>query len=570
MTAEKVDSRLPIEAPKDRRGRVRWSVLKRDPDLLTSYIEQEAGRFVRDGRLVQTDFETPGNKGLGAAVARFYPNGFFGLKENLGVPTDNPARPRTHSIEDGIPRDQRNRILWSALEPEPDKLITVIENQAREHMDQGHPVSQKGFAVAGKTYLNAAIKKYYKGGYFVLKQRLTDEAASPLSGENEEPLLPRDGRGRISWETLKQDQAKLSEYIESEVKSLMEENPNLTTTALRAARKGDLAHAIHRYYPGGMKQLRKNLKPTEEAPKPQEPKERPQFKVIPQDAKGIVQWSKLNTDPGELQSLIEQEVGLLIAEGKEVSYENIDAAGMRPLSRAIITFYPGRIYGLRNKLGIKSERKSFGHWSNPQVVLKEATTFYQEEGEISAKLLTEKGRMDLLLAIGRSYPGKLTQLKKDLAIVTDRKSANYWNKDTVEQEARAYMDGGGKLTKKALGENNKSGLGSAITLYYPGGMRQLKIDLGLDDGKRKPLGFWTQDRIEDAVREFLTKHGRISFSLLKLENRLDLAGAISTKYRGSMTALSEKFGFSITSEKSTLISTEQANAAMDSLFEEAK
>lgn len=71
--------------------------------------------------------------------------------------------------------------------------------------------------------------------------------------------IPRDSQGRIDWKTIEQNPEHLKAFIESEAYKAQQEGIEVSQVGLSKGNKSYLAHAIKKYYPGGLEQLRSKL-----------------------------------------------------------------------------------------------------------------------------------------------------------------------------------------------------------------------------------------------------------------------------------------------------------------------
>ncbi len=115
--------------------------------------------------------------------------------------------------------------------------------------------------------------------------------------------------------------------------------------------------------------------------------------------------------------------------------------------------YPGRINGLKKKMGIDSIRKPPGYWDDPNNIENEMRVvidneYKDEEGNvIKAKgafptetWLRKNDMGDLSYGI-RKYPGRINGLKKKMGIDSIRKPPGYWDDpNNIEKEMRVVID----------------------------------------------------------------------------------------------------------------------------------
>lgn len=76
-----------LEIPRDKRGRIRWSLLKDNPDLMKAVIETEAQAFLEAGHpMVFKGLLGAGQRYLGKIITRHYPGGISGLRATFTIP----------------------------------------------------------------------------------------------------------------------------------------------------------------------------------------------------------------------------------------------------------------------------------------------------------------------------------------------------------------------------------------------------------------------------------------------------------------------------------------------------
>lgn len=343
--------------------------------------------------------------------------------------------------------------------------------------------------------------------------------------------IPRDSRGRVRWQILSEDANQLKSVIEQQAGQLLQEAGNLDRSAFRRTGRAALNGAITRYYPGGIFGLKANLGiAAEKSPNGYWTAER-----IEKEAEDFLnEFGRIN------QRLLQQK----------------EKAG---LASAITRQYPGRMYGLKRKLGLPAGQKPEGYWT-PERVRLEANEFYQSEGEINQRLLGSKDRQDLLAAI-RKYPGRTGQLRTDINIESPRKYN--WTPDEIEKAANEFLNLYGTLSDSLL-KQYKSGLGRAIRKFYPGGIRSLRENLRLPSPE-KPKGYWTAERTEEQALEFYEVYGKLSQKEIIKRGMSSLAWAIN-KY-GGFRNFKKRFAISTNRQPEGQVSPDQANDQLEKLLE---
>ena len=211
--------------------------------------------------------------------------------------------------------------------------------------------------------------------------------------------------------------------------------------------------------------------------------------------------------------------------------------GAGSLRRAI--FESGGIARWREKFGYELKEKSKNYWT-ADVIEREAREFVKEHGGMSQSLLGKMGRFDLLVAIGRRYEGGLSALKTKLGIDSDTPSG-YWTKERIREEAEKFVEEYGDISYGILLRAGKSKLKCAIDASYPGHIGALKKELNLAD-KANPPGYWTEERIIQLSKDFYTKYGDISYTTLAGHNEMKLYHAIASKIPGGLSEIREQLG----------------------------
>ncbi|MEK7616806.1 MAG: hypothetical protein AAB414_02030 [Patescibacteria group bacterium] len=410
-----------------------------------------------------------------------------------------------------IPRDSRGRIRWQLLETDPTQLARVIETEARSAMEQGVPLKHNALSANGLSYLSRAIVAYYPGRYPGLRQALD---------------LPTGNKPKNYWND--------STIIEQEARQFVERNGNLTQKTLEKAGNSGIANAAYTYYPGGLQALKDNL--------------------------GIVSSQKPN-GYWTHDRIVNEAVEFYMEHG-QLSRASLHQASKDDLEAAIKK-HAGGLAALRKELGIVTQRKPNGYWTSENIFA-QAVDFYTEHGNIVPDTLTAHKRYDLLYAAVNRYPGGIRQLQKDLGIKPKSKDVGFWIEDTIREEALAFFNQYGGLTHTLLVRSGRFDLNHAIYHKYPGSIRQLQTDLGVESGKR-PNGYWTPENIEREAQEFFDAHGILNFGILNRQKSSSLANAISIHYPGGLIALREKLG--IDGKQQGVINSDEANIQLERLLE---
>lgn len=450
-----------IEIPRDEEGRIRWKVLELEPDRLAGFVESEIQTLIsNEVTITKAGLNANGMSNLLSGINRYYPGGFRGLKEKLGIATSHPWR------------------CWH--DPE------VIEREARRLTSEGIGISDKSLRKNGLSGFAASIHRFYPGGSLALKEALG---------------ITVDSKPRGYWDD--------PQVVEAETRKLLEVGNKLTQKSIADAGVSSLGAAIARHYPGGLRKFRQDLGVADES-KPNgywtEDQIRNEAKDF-FDQHGILRHESLssygmsglsaaitNKYPGGMQRL-KQDLGVAITKKynhwtaeviEEDAFKVYQEAGVltstvlvglgrNDLMIAIVRKYPGGLSGLRKKLGIEKGRK---HWTS-ETVEREVEEFFRESGDISYSLLVDQHRYDLINAIRTYYPGGFQSLRENLGLVPNRKPNGYWTAEQIEKEISDFYMEFGKVTQNLLIDNRRFDLMAAISQYYPGRLTALKRKLGI-------------------------------------------------------------------------------------------
>jgi hypothetical protein len=287
----------------------------------------------------------------------------------------------------------------------------------------------------------------------------------------------------------------------------------------------------------------------------------------PKDKRGHIRWASLQDNPELLKALIESETQSLIESGVELNFRSLLVNKRSNLSAAIRRYYPGGLFGVQETFGIATKRKPKpkGHWQkdNGLEVKREVQQFFEQFGEITFNRLVEEKRTELIGAI-RDYPGGWVQLKRDLNLKVKIVKHGFWSPEQIRDEARQFVGEFGKITTAHLCEAGRFDLNAAITRKYPGGIVQLKQDLGIQPEQRRNKYWKDPANIEAEAIKFYDQHGWITQNLMLREGRSDLWSAIIRYYPGRIKALREKLNLQQSDQK---VDKNTANNDLTSLFE---
>lgn len=237
----------------------------------------------------------------------------------------------------------------------------------------------------------------------------------------------------------------------------------------------------------------------------------------------------------ERNSLIERESRALMAEGIALTSRALHDSGETALLSAIYRYFPKGLIGLQTRLKIQTKsRHPKGYWKDPEKIESEARSVIAEHSDISADLLKKIGRSDLLGAVTKNYPGGLFALKDRLQ-VQRRKPRGYYTVEQIEADAKAFLNEHGSLHPKVMRDNGYSSLSAKIS-QYPGGMRSLLVALGVEKDKEL-RGPWSKERILEMAKQIFAHEGKISNYYLQKTKRSSLGSAITRFYPGGWKQL---------------------------------
>lgn len=212
MTGERVEvspNNQPLEIPRDKRGRIRWSVLKQDPDQLYAVIREEAQAFLQRNPLSRTNLSREGRADLDNAIRTYYPGRMSALKKDLSL--SSLQKPPNY---------------WNA---------DRVREEAYEFFQQEGSLTQRQLIARGRAYLSVQIGLQYPGKLRGLKKDFELKAGTKPRGY---------------W---------TPEAIEQEALDILAKSGKLTHPQLNINGSYDLSSAIRVHYPGGISALQEKL-----------------------------------------------------------------------------------------------------------------------------------------------------------------------------------------------------------------------------------------------------------------------------------------------------------------------
>jgi len=143
------------------------------------------------------------------------------------------------------------------------------------------------------------------------------------------------------------------------------------------------------------------------------------------------------------------------------------------------------------------------------------------------------------------YVGTTSGQEKLLQVLPKGSKRN-WTPEDVRREAAEFFGTFGRLSNKIIIKLKRWDLQNAIK-RYPGKMRQLKVDLGLEAPSilSEPISLSSQlstQQIEEEVLIIYQKEGKLTKRALENQGRNDLIWAIRKHYHGRYKGLRDKLG----------------------------
>ncbi len=390
------------------------------------------------------------------------------------------------------PRDRRGRIDWRALNSNPEQLVAYVDSEIERFLAEGHQLSYVGLVKGERDFLYTGVKRYYPGGMDTLKEKFG--------------IVSVTKPGRYWYD---------SHNIEEEARKLAAKGSDLSQRSLKEFSMQSMSSAVRRY-PGGLQALREKL--------------------------GIAQV-RVARGYWQVPANIEKEARACLGKGIDISQKSLKKAGLSSLSSAIAQKYPGGTSALREKLGLPIRRPN-GYWQNPVNVEHEVSKIIDEEGNLTEPIIN-RHNPSLMPAIYKHYEGGLAALRAKFGLKETKKKTGYWTMEQIEYEARKFYEERGLLTGPALITNNRQDLLGAIQSKYPGALIGIKNRLEIHSVR--PKGYWTPDNIEREAAKFIAQHEDLNHVLLRSNNLAGFASAISSFYPGGMRGLRRKLGLEVKS-----------------------
>ena len=141
-------------------------------------------------------------------------------------------------------------------------------------------------------------------------------------------------------------------------------------------------------------------------------------------------------------------------------------------------------------------------WNKDKVFF-EARKLIEQYGELPGlRKLRNLGRIDFVMAVRRHYPGKIRQLRIDLGLESKIKPANYWTKQRVIDETKKLIIAEGTMpSQKRMRELGYSTINNKAIKYFSGLISLAKVCGISQDELSTEFRYW-QD-IENVKHEIL-------------------------------------------------------------------
>lgn len=325
-------------------------------------IEDTVYRLGRDNPSLRLDH--PQDRAVLQEIRRNYPGGLKAVKTRLKI--DLHIKETTSQEGVGrIKRDKMGRIDWATLKDDPIKLSLALEEEVREYIKSGGKLEVRIMESSGYAYLSVALKRFYPGGIKGVKEKIGIQVQKPVG----------------FWKSPEQVQ-----ITKQEAENFFADKGAFTMELLRECGESNLLYRIQKHYPGSWRGMLRDLEIE-----------------APQRVSGY--WTK--------ETVLEESRRVFIEYGMFSTklLKEIDRLDLKvQLSRV----YEGGIREVQQLLGIEIKNHPKEYWI-PENIENEAMTFFDTYGGLTQLLMTENDRYDLIWAI-RSYPGKLTGLKEKLGI----------------------------------------------------------------------------------------------------------------------------------------------------------
>ncbi len=244
---------------------------------------------------------------------------------------------------------------------------------------------------------------------------------------------------------------------------------------------------------------------------------------IPRDTSGRIRWGLITADSDLTVTVIESLSKQYVASGGELTTRAFGrAAGISQLQKIVPRYYPGGMVALKEKL-------------------------YSE------------ARVDTI----QNFPPKDPSGRVKWQAFKNQD----WLMAYIQWESAMFVSEVGNLNDRLM-RQKQSGLRQAIDDYYPGGIVQVRQDIGLNVIRRS-TGYWTPEKIREEARAFLeeAETRKITQQGLKQTGLNGLSMAIYRKYPGGIRQLRADLNID-SGKRPEFVSTQEANAALESLFEE--
>lgn len=284
---------------------------------------------------------------------------------------------------------------------------------------------------------------------------------------------------------------------------------------------------------------------------------------LPLNDRGTLNWKQIRSERPEVRDqMIEEAARRVIDAGFQLTNSGLRRIGLNGLRHGI-KIYPNGLNGLQEKVGQSQSHFSRGYWNNPEHIEQEVRKYIQSGGVLSRKM-PNRG---LYQAINKYYPGGLQGIRQSFELDSERKPKGYWTESKIEGEIQAFYKQHGFVSHTLLIQHGRFDLASAVIKHYPGRFSTLRKTLRYKQ-RINPKGYWTEEKILEEAKSFFEEFGTISQSFLTTSGHGVLLSAIQRRYPGGLKGLKKNLGIESVNNSSRLSSTAAANEWLRNLMKD--
>jgi hypothetical protein len=235
----------------------------------------------------------------------------------------------------------------------------------------------------------------------------------------------------------------------------------------------------------------------------------------------------------------------------------------------VIVKYYGGMNTVREKLGFKNNKKSFGYWKKWENLQNELDRIIEKIGHFPTFIEIIEINSFIKYAIIRHHGG-INSVRKKYSLDETKKSNGYWKLwENVERGIKKTIDEKGHFpTQKELTENDLSSLATAITKYH-GGFRIVRSRMGYIDGYHKEMRYWNKwENLEKELREVIEKLGHFPNQTELIRVGKSSIVTAMNKY-GGLNAVKKRMGYQLSRrENGTLKSFDNAKREIYTIIDD--